>query len=254
LLLFFKKAGLPAARHEMLRVFVVASLACHPRQNVFHCRNDRVGRKPLNAILPNAPELSDRDLDMLQELAELGMQLARLAVQQAQQDEAAEPPRPRRADPRIIFLRLSNTIRETITLKTRLAAGILPPPPRPPREPKTQPQPQPQPTEASPEPQDARRPLILRYFREGIDLTRQKSKIATSQQIVENHIDAELAKDPEARLPGRDILLKICKSLDLPFYANRMHSDLLRRPKSPTPHNSAKQAESRTGSSFLKKR
>ncbi len=209
------------------------------------------GDKALNAIIPKAspqaPELTARDLDLLQELAELGMQLARLAVQQAQQDQATEP-RPRRADPRLIFIRLSTTIRETIVLKTRLAAGILPPPPRPPREPKTQP------SDASQRLEDARRPLILRYFRDGIDLTRQKSKIATSQQIVEAHIDAELAKDPDHRLPGRDILLKICKSLDLPFYANRMHSDLLRRPKSPTPHNSAKQAESRTGSSFLKKR
>jgi hypothetical protein len=167
---------------------------------------------------------------MLQELAELGMQLARLAVEQAQQDQAAEPPRPGRADPRLIFLRLSSAIRETIVLKTRLAAGILPPAPRPPREPKTQPQH----IEAPHQPEDPRRPLILRYFSEGIDLTRQKSKIATSRQIVENHIDAELAKDPEARLAGRDILLKICKSLDLPFYANRMHSDLLRRaPQTP---------------------
>jgi hypothetical protein len=161
---------------------------------------------------------------MLQELAELGMQLARLAVQQAQQDHATEP-RPRRADRHLIFIRLSTTIRETIVLKTRLAAGILPPPPRPPREPKTLP------TEALNKPEDARRPLILRYFREGIDLTRQKSKIATSQQIIETHIDAELAKDPDHRLAGRDVLLKICKSLDLPFYANRMPGELLRPPQ-----------------------
>jgi hypothetical protein len=188
------------------------------------------GDKTLNAIIPKAcpqaPELNPRDLDMLQELAELGMQLARLAVQQAQQDQATEP-RPRRADPRLIFIRLSTTIRETIVLKTRLAAGILPPPPRPPREPKTQP------SDASQRLEDARRPLILRYFRDGIDLTRQKSKIATSQQIIETHIDAELAKDPEGRLPGRDILHKICKSLDLPFYANRLPSDLLRPPQIP---------------------
>jgi hypothetical protein len=163
---------------------------------------------------------------MLQELAELGMQLARLAVQQAQQEQATEPPRPKRADPSLVFLRLSTTIRDTIILKTHLAADILPAPPRPPREPKTQPHP----TEA---PQDARRALILRYFREGIDLTRQKSKIATNQQIVETHIDAELAKDPDHRLPGRDILLKICKSLDLPFYANRIPNDLLRPPQIP---------------------
>jgi hypothetical protein len=183
------------------------------------------GDKALNAIIPKAspqaPELTARDLDLLQELAELGMQLARLAVQQAQQDQATEP-RPRRADPRLIFLRLSTTIRETIVLKTRLAAGILPPPPREPKAP---------PAEALNKPEDARRPLILRYFRDGIDLTHQKSKIATSQQIIETHIDAELAKDPDHRRPGRDILLKICKSLDLPFYANRMPPDLLRPPQ-----------------------
>ncbi len=183
------------------------------------------GDKALNAIIPKAspqaPELTARDLDMLQELAELGMQLARLAVQQAQQDQATEP-RPRRADRHLIFIRLSTTIRETIVLRTRLAAGILPPPPRVPKG---------QPTEALNKPEDARRPLILRYFRDGIDLTQQKSKIATSQQIIETHIDAELAKDPDHRLAGRDILLKICKSLDLPFYANRMPGDLLRPPQ-----------------------
>jgi hypothetical protein len=163
---------------------------------------------------------------MLQELAELGMQLARLAVQQAQQDQATEP-RPKRADRHLIFIRLSTAIRETLILKTRLGAGLLPPPPRPPREPKTPP------PEAPHRLEDARRPLILRYFREGIDLTRQKSKIATSQQIIETHIDAELAKDPDHRRPGRDILLRICKSLDLPFYASRIHSDLLRPPQIP---------------------
>jgi len=188
-----------------------------------------LGDKTLNAILPKAspqaPELNQRDLDMLQELAELGMQLARLAVQQAHQEQETEPARPRRADRHLIFIRLSSAIRETIVLQTRLAAGILPPPPRAPREPKTPP------AEASRNPQDARRPLILRYFREAIDLTQQKSKIATSQQIVENHIDAELAKDPDHRLPGCAILRKICKSLDLPFYANRMPSDLLRPPQ-----------------------
>jgi len=105
-------------------------------------------------------------------------------------------------------------------------SGRLPAPPRLPREAKTQPHP----TGA---PQDARRALILRYFREGIDLTRQKSKIATSQQIVETHVDAELAKDPQARLAGRVILLKICKSLGLPFHANRIPSDLLRPPQIP---------------------
>ncbi len=192
----------------------------------------------MNAILPtacpqapelSAPELSARDLDMLQELAELGMQLARLAVQQAQQEQATEPPRPKRADPSLVFLRLSSAIRDTIVLKTRLAAGILPAPPRPPREAKTQPQP----IAAAQQPQDPRRALILRYFREAIDLTRQKSKIATNQQVVETHIDAELAKDPDHRRPGRDILLRICKSLDLPFYASRIHSDLLRPPQIP---------------------
>jgi len=201
---------------------------------MFHFRYDHLGTGTLNAIQPTAsshqaPELNLRDLDMLQELAELGMQLAHLATQQALQDQASpstETPRLKRPDPRLIFLRLSHAIRQTIILKTRLAAGILPPPPRPPRASK----PQPSEMEAPHKPEDPRRPLILRYFREGIDLAGQKSKIATSHQIVEDHIDAELAKDPRRRLPGRTILLNICKSLDLPFYASRMHNDL-RRPR-----------------------
>jgi hypothetical protein len=192
-----------------------------------------MGPKALNAILPNAcpqaPELGARDLDMLQELAELGMQLARLAVQQAQMDQAAAANNAKRPDPSLVFIRLSAAIRDTIVLKTRLAAGILPAPPRPPREPKIQPPP----IDAPNATRDARRALILRYFREGIDLTRQKSKIATSQQIIETHIDAELAKDPQARLAGRVILLKICKSLGLPFHANRIPSDLLCPPQIP---------------------
>jgi len=191
---------------------------------MFHLQHDQRRTQHLNAPYPSAPqapELTERDLEMLQELAELGMILARLAVNEAQRDETTETPRPRRADPRLTFLRLANATRDTIILKTRIKAGILPPAPRAPREPKAQP------IAAQTTQKDPRRPLILRYFREGIDLTRQKSKIATSQHIVETHIDAELANDPHHRRPGREILLKICKSLDLPFYASRMPSDLL---------------------------
>jgi len=196
---------------------------------MFHFRYELFGVATLNAILPTAsaqqaPELNLRDVDLLQELADLGMQLARLAAQEARQHQAQqepEPARPRRADPLLIFLRLSHAICQTIILKTRLATGILPPPPRASKTRTAD-------LEAPQKPEDPRRPLILRYFREGIDLTRQKSKIATSLQIVEDHIDAELAKDPQHRLPGRTILRNICRSLDLPFYASRMHSDLNR--------------------------
>jgi hypothetical protein len=161
------------------------------------------------------------------------MQLAELAASQALEEHKSSPenpdPRPpRRADPRLVFLRLSRTIRETITLKIRLAAGILPEQPRPRPQPATPPA-----TQAASPPEDPRRPLIIRYFREAIDLTRQKRKTPITHQHIEHHVDTELAKDPQHSLNGRAVLQNICKSLELPFYANRIHADLLRPPRTP---------------------
>jgi hypothetical protein len=82
-------------------------------------------------------------------------------------------------------------------------------------------------------PDDPRHPHILRYLRDAIDITHKKRKTPITHQDIENRITAELAKDPHHCLQGRVILLNVCKSLDLPFYANRMRPDLFRPPHAP---------------------
>jgi len=220
----------------------------------------------LNAIAPartfqQAPEPVASDLGILQRLVELAMQLAELAARQAHEeaaptptptDQAAnDPPRHRRTDPHIVFLRLRRAIQETIAFRNRLADGILGKPsreraphqqreraPRPQREPapplqtEPAPPPTPQPATLTPAaPQDPRRPHILRYFRDSIDITEKKRKTPITQAHIEDRVTAELASDPQQKIPGPALLLRICKSLDIPFYANRLPPDLFRPPK-----------------------
>jgi len=172
---------------------------------------------------------------MLQRFAELTMQLAEQVAREALEETTSNTEnRPRRADPRLIFLRLSRTIRDTIILKIRLAAGLPPEVPRTRRNPAPPPAPeaaQAPAIQAAAPPEDPRRPHIIRYFREAIDITRQKRKTPITHQHIEDRINTALANDPHRTLPGGTILRSICKSLELPFYASRMHTDLLRPPR-----------------------
>ncbi len=211
----------------------------------------------MNAIFPTAslqqaPELPTSepavsDVEVLQRLIVLATQLAELAARQAQEEATSPPPeqagkqprRPAYADPKIVFLRLRRAIQDTIAFKNRLAAvkvfeaqcksRVAAPRPKP--EPAITAAAEPATTQAPIPPTDPRRPHIARYFREGIDITEKRRKTPITFQDVDNAIDAELAKDPNHRLQGRYILLKVCKSLDLPFYANRLNRELFR----PTP-------------------
>jgi len=202
----------------------------------------------LNAISPTPalqlpPEPATSDLDILQRLIVVASQLADLAARQAneeatppQPDQAAkQPPRAGRADPKVIFLRLRRAIQETIAFRNRLAAGILTmasrePAPRPAREPA--PHPPSQPAPITPEaPQDPRRPHILGYFRESNEINRKRRKNPITQAHIEERVTAELASDPQQKIPGHAILLRLCKSLDIPFYATRLPPDLFRPPR-----------------------
>jgi hypothetical protein len=208
----------------------------------------------LQAPHPPATELPTTDIGILQRLIELSLQLADLALRQAFQEassqEATTPPteqatteqatmKPRRAgraDSRQIFLRLRRAIMETIAFKNRLIAGMMVEELHTRR--KAMPRPTPEPASApAPAPasrEDPRRPHIARYFRESINLNERKRKIPITLQEVDTRIESELAKDPDYRLQGRSILLKVCKSLNLPFYPNRMSPELF-RPAPPAP-------------------
>jgi len=174
-------------------------------------------------------------VEILRRLVELSMQLAELTARQIQEEAAAKPEQakaePRRADPRLIYLRLDRAIRDTIALIKRIAAGDLPKAPRSPREPAPRAAAESAAKTVLDPHQDPRRPHILRYFSEGIDITQKRRKIPLTQQDIENHVTAELIKDSQQRLQGSSVLLRICKSLDLPFYATRMSPELLRPPR-----------------------
>ncbi len=85
-------------------------------------------KKP-NHLPPANVNGAAADIAMLDRLAGYAMQLAERATQEALSEPA--PPagtKPSRArpDPRMVFLRLSATVRACLALKYRLAAGKLP--------------------------------------------------------------------------------------------------------------------------------
>jgi hypothetical protein len=203
------------------------------------------GPKTLNAISPTAPlqapEIPTTDIGILERLIALGIQLADLAFRQAHEEATPKPPeqaakeprRQGRADSRLIFLRLRRAIHDTIAFKNRLIAAMMIDEVQARRKATPRPTPETATSEAPNPPEDPRRRPILRYFREGIDITYKRHKNPITHEAIEAHVTAELAKDPDQRVEGRNILQKICKSLDLPFYASHMPPELLRPPQPP---------------------
>jgi hypothetical protein len=82
----------------------------------------------VNAMPPSPPTQAARNADMLQELIESGMQLARAAAARALKllsapdptPEDAAKPRGRTPDPTQLFLRLWSSIRQTIAVQAQI--------------------------------------------------------------------------------------------------------------------------------------
>ena len=117
---------------------------CISARNIFHYT--RMSLTPLRPRPPNAPlsapprapetdaERRARHLDMLREMAELAMEVARHAAAKATSPDPATADAP---DPGLTFARATRAARQAIALETRIAAGDLPPmrAPRPARDP-----------------------------------------------------------------------------------------------------------------------
>src|SRR3954471_3207138 len=100
--------------------------------------------RPANAPDPTPPRAPETDaerrarhLDMLREMAELAMEVARDAAAKATSPDPATAGCP---DPGLTFARATRAARQAIALETRIAAGDLPPM-RAPRDPATSPDP-----------------------------------------------------------------------------------------------------------------
>jgi hypothetical protein len=167
-----------------------------------------------------------QDIAALDELTQLGMQLARLIVRAATKLHEAEPepepaktdpdapPRPKTPDYGLAFARVSRAVQTGITLKTRLANGQIPPEdPAIPTPPET----------AS----DPRRPAIAAYLHAAADAVPHHPNRRALHHTIEARIDKGLAADPGYTLAGGDIVVPICKGLGLAYDFSKMHDDLI---------------------------
>ena len=83
----------------------------------------------MNAYTPTHPnrpapsQTTAQHMRMLQRLAELGMELAELAAEQAKSAHTDTAPEPHQPDPTLAFTRLSRTVTAAIALHTTLQAG-----------------------------------------------------------------------------------------------------------------------------------
>ena len=174
--------------------------------------------RPPNAPLsapPRAPEADAerraRHLDMLREMAELAMEVARAAAAKATSPDPATADAP---DPGLTFARAT---RQAIALETRIAAGDLPPmrAPRPARDPAAPPAPDPRRT----------------HLRQALHKAAQgEPNRAALRREIDVSIERELGADPEAEIATGEILAKLSNQLGLPFDPSLLPDHFLAAP------------------------
>ena len=163
-------------------------------------------------------ERRTRHLDMLREMAELGMQAARIAAQlmldadPRSSDEPANPNSPKN-DPVIAFARATSATRQAIALEARIAAGV--------------------PTRVRSEslplraPADSRRPALRQALRDAADAEPNRAARTQLHRHIDQRIDEELLDDPDHEIPLVEILLAISADLSLSLDPSRLSDEVL---------------------------
>jgi len=169
----------------------------------------------VNIISPSQTQTAEqrtaRHLRMCEEMAELGMDLARAAARQAAREAAAleaaaqhpqsglptpAQTRPHKTtDPATLFTRLCSAVRQAIALEAKLAN--LPAPGR-------------RSSLAAPPIDDPRRAILRQVFHHVTE--RNPNRQAIRRQTSER-LDEELALDPEGNTHVGDLFTKICEDL-----------------------------------------
>ena len=182
---------------------------CISARNIFHYT--RMSLTPLRPRPPNAPlsapprapetdaERRARHLNMLREMAELAMEVARHAAAKATSPDPATADAP---DPGLTFARATRAARQAIALETRIAAGDLPSlrQPRPANDPA-----------AAPDPRRA-------HLRQALHkAARAEPGRPALRRDIDISIERELGADPEAEIATGEILAKLSNQLGLPF-------------------------------------
>ncbi len=183
----------------------------------------------LNALAPTAePARKARHLAMAQELAELGMGLARSAAARATtlfaEEAAAPPPDPAEApEPPPVtaavpltpaqshaftFARLSNAIRQAIALEARIAADAFAPRPAAAAR-----------APAQPRRPDARRALLRQALHEA---AATEPDPALLRRAIDARIEDELQADPDVTTPVWELLESISADMALTLNLPRL--------------------------------
>ncbi len=186
----------------------------------------------MSAIPPRAPGPAEtaetrtaRHFDLLREMAELGMAMARNAAAQALDPDPASPrPSP---DPVLAFARTTTVVRQAITLEARIASGALAregaAPARAPEPPKPG---------AAPDPRRA--PLRHTLHKLAAAEPDRAARTRLCRRIDER-IEHEILADPEADLPITDLLVAICDDLGLRLDPSKLPDELLGIPPQSPP-------------------
>jgi len=142
-----------------------------------------------------------RQLRMCEEMAELGMNLARKAAQDAAARQSADPAAGDRrstlgktTDPATLFTRLCSAIRQAIALEARLAAGQ-----KPNRK-----------VTGPALPADSRRATLRQVF---FHVTERNPNRVEIRRATSARLDEELAEDPDGKIHIGDLFTKICEDL-----------------------------------------
>ncbi|HEX4262559.1 MAG TPA: hypothetical protein VHY76_15790, partial [Acetobacteraceae bacterium] len=160
-----------------------------------------------------------RHLRQLEELAELGMEMARAVAEAALHPPPAADPAapaapahtPKRTDPGLVFARLAHSVRQTIALEARIAAGT---------ETRTFGRP--------PPPPDPRRALLREALhgaaepRSGPRSGPGRADASGFRREIDERIDDELAADPAGDIAIEDLLVIIARDLGVTLDYSRL--------------------------------
>jgi len=153
-----------------------------------------------------AEQRTARQLAMCRRLADLGMQMAEAAAEQALA-EAENPDAPKRKgpDPALTYIRLCASVRQSIALEAKILAG-------PAKSRKTQKR------------YDPRRPILKRLFKEG---TERHHDPAGAAAALMDHAEEALDADPDAKRELCEFVFDASDATGIPILKRTLSDEML---------------------------
>ncbi len=154
------------------------------------------------------------NISLLQDMIELGAQLAREAAQKVLQPPPPDqaPSRARTPDYSQVFTRMWSAIRQAISLQLKLGTSAPAAVPASAKPAASQPKP------------DTRRETIIRVL--GIVTAARPDRVKLRRHAL-HMLDRELAKDPDGKKSASDLVTTICAAFRIPLDPKTMPAELL---------------------------